>query len=165
MTRSSIYIARHAWAGDFGDPRWPDDSRRELDPEGAERYMRVVQTLAQRDFAPQVIATSPYARCRQTADLISRYTPHQPKVVELAALKPGSDFEALVQWSRESGNDRICWVGHAPDVGFLAAMLVGDPSANLRFAKGTVAEIRFSEKIGPGAGDLYWLATAKSLGL
>ena len=35
-----IYIARHAWAGDRGDPRWPDDSLRELTPEGVERFKR-----------------------------------------------------------------------------------------------------------------------------
>ena len=40
-----IYIARHAWAHEFGDPRWPDDSQRELEVDGAERYMRVVEAI------------------------------------------------------------------------------------------------------------------------
>ena len=38
-----IYIARHAWAYECGDPRWPDDSLRELEPEGVERYERMIQ--------------------------------------------------------------------------------------------------------------------------
>ena len=160
-----IYIARHAWAHEFGDPRWPDDSLRELEADGAERYMRMIEALAERGFAPEVIATSPYIRCRQTADLIAKYTHGQPQVTELEALEPGSDFEALVAWSQQTGCQQICWVGHAPDVGNLTAALVGDNRADLRFAKGAVAAIRLAEPMGHGCGELYWLVTAKSLGV
>ena len=160
-----IYIARHAWAYDFGDPRWPSDSERELEPEGAERYMRLVQTLAERGFAPEIVATSPYARCRQTADIIARHTEHRPEVVEVEALAPSSDFEALCRWSLQTGFAQICWVGHAPDVGNMTAALVGNHHANIRFAKGTVAAVRFDSDLAYGAGELHWLTTAKSLGL
>ena len=57
-----IYIARHAWAGERGDPRWPDDSLRDLTPEGIERYAKVVKALAKRGFAPGRIATSRYTK-------------------------------------------------------------------------------------------------------
>jgi len=67
-----IYICRHAWAGERGDPKWPDDSLRELTPEGIDRYTHVVKTLATRGFAPAQIATSPYVRCRQTAEIIAK---------------------------------------------------------------------------------------------
>ncbi|MCA9229097.1 MAG: histidine phosphatase family protein [Planctomycetales bacterium] len=160
-----IYIARHAWAYEFGDPRWPDDSQRELEPDGAERYMQVVQALAKRGFAPQAVLTSPYVRCRQTAEIISLHTKHEPDIVSAAALAPGSDFDALCQWSRQSGCSQICWVGHAPDVGDLTATLVGDQRANIRFAKGAVAAVRLDAEIGHAAGELYWLATAKLLGV
>jgi len=160
-----IYIARHAWAYEFGDSRWPDDSLRELEPEGAERYLQLVQALAERGFAPEVIATSPYVRCRQTAEIIARATEHHSEIISTEALAPGSDFHAICQWSRQTGCDKICWVGHAPDVGIMTAALVGDQHANIRFAKGTVAAVRFDSDIAYGAGELYWLTTAKSLGL
>jgi len=160
-----IYIARHAWAHDFGDPRWPDDSLRELEFDGAERYIQVVEALAERGFEPEIVATSPYVRCRQTADLIARHTLHRPKTVELDALQPGSDFDALVTWSQQQAAKSICWVGHAPDVGNLTATLIGDPRANIRFAKGAIAAIRAYSEIGLGCGQLYWHVTAKSLGL
>ena len=162
---STIYIARHAWAHEFGDPRWPDDAQRELEFDGAERYMQMVETLAERGFEPDAIATSPYVRCRQTADLISRHTVHRPEVNDLAALQPGSDFDAVVAWSRQSDKKNICWVGHAPDVGILTAALVGDQSAAIRFAKGAIAAIRYHGELGPSCGELYWHVTAKSLGL
>lgn len=160
-----IYIARHAWAHEFGDPRWPDDSQRELEFDGAERYMQVVETLAERGFEPDAIATSPFVRCRQTADLIARHTVHQPEVREVDALLPGSDFGAIVEWSRQFDQQDICWVGHAPDVGDLTALLIGEGNANIRFAKGAIAAIRYDGELGPGCGELYWHVTAKSLGL
>jgi phosphohistidine phosphatase len=160
-----LYIARHAWAYEFGDPRWPDDSLRPLENEGMDRYLQMIQALAKRGFAPEVIATSPYVRCKQTAEIISRYTEHQPEVVALDALLPGSDFDSLCQWSQQTGCDQICWVGHAPDVGDMTAALVGDKHANTRFAKGAIAAVWIGPELGFDSGELYWLATAKSLGL
>ena len=75
-----LFIARHAWAGEHGDPRWPDDSLRELTPDGIQRYTKVVKALADRGFNPERIATSPYTRCRQTADIIARYVASNPTI-------------------------------------------------------------------------------------
>lgn len=160
-----IFIARHAWAGERGDPRWPDDSLRELTPEGVERFSRMVKLLVARGFAPERIATSPYTRCRQTAEIIAKQVDGKPKIDELESLEPGSELEPLVEWSRSQGDRDICWVGHSPDVEELAATMIGDGAARIRFAKGAVAAICFEADIEVGAGELYWLATAKTLGL
>jgi phosphohistidine phosphatase len=161
-----IYIVRHAWAFQHGDPRWPDDSQRPLEKEGAERFAKVVKRLVERGFAPARIATSPYLRCRQTAEVVADHVAGSPDIVELDVLKPGSDLAALIEWSRESADaGGVCWVGHAPDVTHLAAALVGDGDALIRFAKGATAAIRFDGEIEPGAGELQWLATAKLLGV
>jgi phosphohistidine phosphatase len=162
-----IYIARHAWAGERGDPRWSDDSLRELTPEGMDRFTKVVKALADRGFNPDRIATSPYTRCRQTADIIAKYTINKPAIEELDALEPGSEIEPLLEWSREHSQDdeNICWVGHSPDVEHLTAELIGDGAARIRFAKGAIAAIDFESDINAGAGELYWLASAKSLGI
>ena len=161
-----IYIARHAWAGERGDPRWPDDSLRELTPEGIERYVEVVKVLVERGFAPERIVTSPYTRCRQTADIIAKHAAGKAEIEELEALEPGSDLDELVEWTNEQGGKDVCWVGHSPDVELLAAALIGDGAARVRFAKGAVAAIGFdSNGANAGGGELYWLATAKLLGV
>ncbi len=49
-----LYIVRHAWAGHFGDPQWPDDAQRPLTEEGKQRFARLVEKLAARDFAPSL---------------------------------------------------------------------------------------------------------------
>src|SRR5262245_7552128 len=138
-----LYIARHAWAGERGDPRWPDDSKRELTPEGIERYAKVVKALADRGFEPVRIATSPYTRCRQTADIISKHVSGKPTIEELPALEPGSDIDALVAWSAAQDGTDVCWVGHSPDVEDLTGELLSDGGAHVRFAKGAIAAVSF----------------------
>jgi phosphohistidine phosphatase SixA len=160
-----VFIARHAWAGERGDPRWPDDSERPLTPEGIERYAAMMKLLAKRDFAPERIATSPYTRCRQTADIITKHVSERPTVVELNALEPGSDLEALIEWTNQQNQANVCWVGHSPDVEGLAAALLGDGGSNIRFAKGAIAAIEFDGSVAEDAGELHWLVTAKVLGV
>jgi phosphohistidine phosphatase len=160
-----IYIIRHAWAYEHGDPRWPDDSQRPLEQEGAERFARVVELLTQRGFAPDAIATSPYVRCRQTAEIVAAHSTQSPQLVELAGLKPGSDFAELIEWTKQQRVESVAWVGHAPDVTWLAASLISEGDAMIRFAKGAVASIRVEGPLGAGCGELQWHATAKLLGV
>jgi phosphohistidine phosphatase SixA len=160
-----VYIARHAWAGERGDPRWPDDSLRPLTQEGIERYTAAMKVLTKRGFAPTRIATSPYTRCRQTADIIAQHCEGRPKIEDLSTLEPGSDLEALIEWSNEQSGEDVCWVGHSPDVEGLASALVGDGGSNIRFAKGAVAAIEFDKRVAEDAGELHWLVTAKLLGV
>ncbi len=159
-----IYIVRHAWAGHFGDPEWPDDTQRPLTDTGSVRFASVVGRLVKRGFAPQRIATSPMVRCRQTADIIVAEVPGEPEVVALDALLPGSDLAALLRWTTEQNGENVCWIGHAPDVADLTAALVCDPAAHIRFAKGACAAVQMEAGAKEGTGRLCWLATAKLLG-
>lgn len=160
-----LYIIRHAHAYEYGDPRWPDDSRRPLEKKGVERFTQVVKLLAQRGFEPEIIATSPYVRCRQTAGLVADHSANSPEIVELSALTPGSDLEATLRWSQQQEVESMAWVGHSPDVNRFAAAMIGDGSGSIRFAKGAVASIRIHGELAAGAGELNWLATAKLLGV
>lgn len=159
-----LFIARHAWAGTYGDPAWPNDSLRELTPDGIQRYRRVVQALSERGFAPEHIATSPLVRCRQTAEIIAEETHASPTLEEVDALAPGSDLPALIEWSADRTGD-VCWVGHNPDVEWLTAALIGRGGAQLRFAKGSIAAVQFDFEPTPAEGLLYWHLTAKALGV
>ncbi len=161
-----LYIVRHAWAGHFGDPEWPDDDQRPLTDDGKERFARLVGIVAPRGFDPQVIASSPLVRCRQTADLVAQGVPSKPDVVELHALAPSGNFDALLQWtaSQARRHQRIAWVGHAPGVGRMVAVMIGSSGGWIRVAKGSIATVRFDGPPKIGAGELRWLVTAKLLG-
>ncbi|HZZ29986.1 MAG TPA: phosphohistidine phosphatase SixA [Pirellulales bacterium] len=160
-----LYIVRHAWAEERDEHKWPDDSLRPLTDVGEKRFKKLVKQLTEVRFAPEVIATSPLVRCQQTAEIIAKRFPSKPGVVPLEALAPNSNLEALVQWTAELQNDEVAWVGHDPDVCYLAARLIGSGDAAIRFRKGAIAAIRFEEPIGLGKGALQWLATAKLLGV
>ena len=161
-----LYIVRHAWAAERGDPQWPNDDLRPLTEGGQERFAQVVAKLAGRGMRPEVVATSPLVRCVQTARLLAAGTPGEPKIVELDELRPGSGWEGLLAWTaRQARKHReVAWVGHAPDVDRLAAALIGPPDGLIRFAKGGIAAIRFDGPPIPGGGELQWLVTAKVLG-
>lgn len=158
-----VYIARHAWAGHYGDEGpWGDDGERPLTADGIERYRRVLARLRDGGMQPEWIATSPLTRCRQTAELVAEVCGGQVEEVEALAL--GADLEPLLEWTAERAAGDVCWVGHNPDVGRLAAVLVGRGDSCIRFAKGSVAAVRFYGDVAPGLGELYWHTTAKLLG-
>ncbi|MHB8899844.1 MAG: SixA phosphatase family protein [Thermoguttaceae bacterium] len=161
-----LYIVRHAWAGEQVDPQWPDDSQRPLTEAGKTRFARVAEILAGRGLNPEVVATSPYRRCRQTAEIIAAIAPSRPQVVPVDHLAPDGDPGRLVAWTAAESSrwERIAWVGHAPDVGDLAAALVSDRGASIHFSKGAVAAIEFEGAVALGGGELQWLVTAKVLG-
>ncbi len=160
---TTLYIVRHAYAGHHGDPAWPDDSLRPLTDKGRNRFRRVVKKLARRGFAPQMVATSPLVRCRQTADVVCQRLSPPPELVELDALEPGSRLDALVEWSNSRNVATLAWVGHAPDVDQLAAALLGMREGGMTFSKGAVAAIRFDDEIAEGEGELVWFANPKIL--
>jgi phosphohistidine phosphatase len=160
-----LYLVRHAWAGESGDPRYSNDDLRPLTREGRRRFRRFVGRLAERGLEVERIATSPLVRCRQTADLLEESQAGRPAVVELAALAPGANLEDLIAWTASGGVGDVAWVGHAPDVGLLAAALLGAPAGALRFGKGMVAAVQFTGLVQAGGGVLRWLASAKLLGL
>jgi phosphohistidine phosphatase len=139
------------------------DAERPLTEEGRKRFRKVIKRVRDADFAPMIVATSPLLRCRQTAEIIQEITGKLP-IVELAALAPGSDLEAALDWTQGQNAETVCWVGHAPDVEFLAGSLVGNPSASIHFPKGSIAAIQFSDIPAQRAGTLLWHATAKLLG-
>lgn len=160
-----LYIIRHAWAADPGDPRWLDDRQRPLTEEGRKRFAEVVRKLAGRGFAPERIATSPLVRCVQTSQIIAEALGDSDTIVQQNALAPESNLGELVTWTnREWGKCRqVAWVGHAPDVGEMTGALISGSRASIRFSKGAVAAIEFEGPVQPRAGELQWLVSAKLL--
>ncbi len=159
---TSVYIVRHAYAGQHGDPRYPDDSLRPLTPAGVKQFRKMIKKLAARGLQLDMVATSPLVRCRQTAEILCDKLIQSPALIELAALQPGSDLAALIAWSNRQSHEHLAWVGHAPDVDRLASALMGAQASALAFRKAAVARIDFQAEIVPGAGELrYFLAPAE----
>jgi phosphohistidine phosphatase len=159
----TIYVVRHAWAEDRDEAVYPNDDLRPLARKGRKRFRRMARRLAKRGFDVAHVATSPLVRCRQTADILAEYAPSEPLIIEVDALRPGSQLEPLLEWTRKQEGQDVAWVGHAPDVDQLAAALIGEPHATIQFDKGAVAAIDFDGPPAAGHGSLRWLAVAELL--
>src|SRR5262245_48463954 len=136
-----LYLVRHAYAGEHGDPRYPDDSERPLTKKGRKRFRRLVTHLADVDFAPQVIGTSPYLRASQTADVVAEYVGGRPALQVVSTFEPGCDADKVIAWANQTGSERTAYVGHAPDIDEIAAALLGMKDVAIHFAKGAIAAI------------------------
>jgi phosphohistidine phosphatase len=162
-----LFIIRHAWAANRDEAAYPDDSLRPLTDKGANRFTQMAEALVPRGLTPQLIVTSPMLRCLQTAEILAAALGEKTRVVQWKELLPGGDPKHLLARTEEraSGLDQVAWVGHAPDVGCLAAALIGLDDGWLDVKKGAIAAIRFSGWPEFGRGELQWLVTAKILGV
>jgi len=162
-----LFIIRHAWAAERDASAYPDDSLRPLTDEGQKRFARVVEVLVHRGLAPPLILTSPMRRCLQTAEILAAAVGKTAKVVEEEELLPGGDPKHLLAATEKhaAGLDQVAWVGHAPDVGYLVAGLIGLDNGWLDLKKGAIAALAFPESPELGRGELRWLVTAKVLGV
>lgn len=155
-----LYIVRHALAEDVGADG--SDHARRLTKKGRKAFARLVRRLAEAGMEVDIVATSPLVRARETAEILAEEL-GGTRVDVVDALSPGSNWQSLVEWTVQQDAARVAWVGHAPCVGRLVALSIGDGSAAIRMQKGAVAAIRLDD--GPGQpGELVWLATPELAG-
>ena len=162
-----LYLVRHAVA-ELRDPlRWPDDAERPLAARGQRRFRRAATGLGRLQPAVDALLTSPYARARETAELLASEAGWPPPLV-LAALAPGHHPEQLVE---EVGRvaltaaSSLALVGHEPDLHQLASyLLAGAVSAlSLEWRRGGVARLDYQGRPRPGAATLAWYLPPKVL--
>ena len=158
----TLYLVRHAIAAEQGS-RYPDDSARPLTRKGIDRMREVVKGFVSLDPVVDLILTSPLIRARQTADLLADGFSPAPKLVVEETLSPGHAPDDLADaLEAHSGRRGIALVGHEPDLGLLAAWVIGG-RAPVIFKKGGIARIDVRAIPPDQNGTLVWLATPKML--
>jgi phosphohistidine phosphatase len=156
MLTTRLYVIRHAVAED--QAAGVDDHDRRLTKKGRRKFERLVRQLVDSGLEIDLVATSPLVRTRETAEILAAALDQRPRVELVDALAPACDWQALVEWTIRQDAGRVAWVGHAPCVGRLVALTIGDGTAAIRMQKGSIAAIRLDD--GPGQpGELDWLAT------
>jgi phosphohistidine phosphatase len=154
-TPTELYLVRHAIAADRGG-EWPDDSKRPLTERGVNRFKDAVKGLRRLDVALDEIFTSPLVRARQTAEILAAGVEGKPPVKVLDALAPGhTPASVMTQLARVAKRRRIAIVGHEPELGELAAHLIGAGRA-LAFKKGGVCRIDLGSLTSKRAASLAW---------
>ncbi len=134
------------------------DERRRLTPGGRRDMAKVAKGLKRLVPAIDVLATSPLARARETAEVLARRYDHDD-VAEVAALSPGSEPQALVEWLRgQPKGALVALVGHEPDLGgFAGYLLTGRRESFLPLKKGGACLIDLADGPAAGGGRLEWL--------
>jgi phosphohistidine phosphatase len=162
MRPCELYLVRHAIAAERGDD-WPDDTKRPLTSEGVSRFREVVEGLAWFGVGLDEIYSSPLVRARQTADLLAAGLPDRPPVRTLAELSPGYEgSQVLAELAKRIKRRRVALVGHEPDLGELAAALIGAQRA-LPFRKGGICRIDVDRVGTSTTGSLIWFLPPKVL--
>jgi phosphohistidine phosphatase len=162
MAMLELYLIRHGIAEDRGED-WPDDSKRPLTSNGLTKLRKEARGLVTLGVTFDQIVTSPLVRTRQTADALAEVLKSKPPIATSDALAPAGTPAAVIQEiARHGRKPRIALVGHEPNLGELAAQLIG-AKAPLEFKKGGVCRIDFEVLPPKGAGALRWFVTPKML--
>ncbi len=162
VTFYELYIMRHGIAGERG-PAYPDDSKRPLTPEGKKKLRDAVAGLSKLGVELDWIVSSPLVRARETAEIVRDGLAATTPLDLTDSLGPGGSPEALLKFlAQEPKRTRVLVTGHEPDLGLLAARLLGaGRHANLAFKKGGCCLITFDEFPPQSPGQLVWWLTPK----
>jgi phosphohistidine phosphatase len=157
-----LYLIRHGIAAERGDD-FPDDSKRPLTGSGIARLRKEAKALDVLGVSFDHVICSPLVRTRQTADVLAESMKSKPPVTTADALAPAGTPSAVIQeLARHSRKTSIALVGHEPNLGELAARLIG-ARAPLEFKKGAICRIDFEAPPPKGVGHLRWFLTPKML--
>jgi phosphohistidine phosphatase len=162
MRPCELYLVRHAIAAERGDD-WPDDTKRPLTANGTSRFREVVEGLVWLGVGIDEIFSSPLVRAKQTADLLSAGVSEHPNIKLIDELAPGHEpAQVTAALAKRVKRRRVAIVGHEPELGELAAALLGTPRA-LQFRKGGVCRIDVDALGSSRAGALVWFSPPKIL--
>ena len=162
MATLELYLIRHGVAAARGE-EYPDDSKRPLTGRGIARLKKQAKALEDLGVGFDLIITSPLVRARQTADLIAESLKLKPPVATSDSLAPAGTPAAVIQEIvKHARKARVALVGHEPNIGELAARLIGARTP-LEFKKGAVCRIDFEVLPPKGLGQLRWFVTPKML--
>lgn len=162
MPSLELYLIRHGIAEERG-PDYPDDRKRPLTDRGIEALRSAARGLDGLGVTFDLILTSPLVRTRQTADVIAEGLGKKSRIVGCDALAPeGTPAAVVKELARYDKASRMALVGHEPNMGELAAHLLG-ARVSIPFKKGAVCRIDFDDRAARGAGELRWFLPPRAL--
>ena len=154
-----LFLLRHAEA----EADALTDAERVLTSLGREQAARVGEFCRRHALRPDYVLTSPYRRAQETARAVAEAVGAEC-VVEgflTSGAQPETILRELTAYRRVHG---LMLVGHQPDLGWLAAALIGLPrpeSFSVPKASLTALEISF---LSPGGGKLKYTLPPQLMG-
>lgn len=116
-----LYLIRHGIAAERGT--YQNDEERPLVPLGFEKTQAVARRWQEIQLHFDLILTSPLIRARQTAEILQT-AGLTSQIQEFQPLAPQGDIQQWLEWFDKNRYSSLALVGHQPDLGNWAEMLV-----------------------------------------
>jgi phosphohistidine phosphatase len=157
LFRHGIAVDREEWDG--------QEAKRPLTSKGAQKTREAAAGLAQLDFEPTHLVSSPLVRALETAEIIRTALKIRAEVQRCEALLPDASPPQLVSWlAGLPGKACVICVGHEPNLGQAASFLLfGKIALGLSLKKAGACAIRFTDGPKSGEGVLRWWLTPSQL--
>lgn len=159
-----LIIVRHAQTPEPDEKTWPDDATRPLRKKGVKRFKKAAAGLGEL-VKPDVVLTSPAARCIQTAGLLT-WDGAWPDAVASDVLDDGHSPTEVINAIRALPNwpCTVAIVGHGPNlVELLSHLVLGYGDTGTDIDKGGAAQVEVKNKMKAGTGKLDWFMGQKEL--
>ena len=162
-----IILVRHGAAEDFEVGSSRPDSDRQMTKKGRKEMTKVAKGLRRTVDTVDVIASSPYVRAVQTAEIVSKeLSKKRPiEIQQVDALSSGTGPETMTEWlATQDPEATIVLIGHEPDFSTLMAYLTtNDSGSYAKLSKAGVCLIDCPTTPAMAKGKLLWLVTPAML--
>jgi len=129
---------------------------------------KTARALEKMDLDFDLILSSPFARAKQTAEIVTKKLKLKKRLKFSDELTPGGSVKKLVQQVNEVKPvpENLLLVGHEPYLSGLISLLIsGDENTAIDFKKGGLCKLE-AEKLRAGrCAALAWLLTPKQMKL
>jgi phosphohistidine phosphatase len=157
----NFYILRHAIAVSRETDDYEDENR-PLTKEGTRKMKAGAKGMRRLGLEIGRILSSPYARARQTADIVAEV--FELKVELCRPLIPGAGHRELIAQLVKVREDNILLVGHEPHLSEFASVLVcGSTGAQLELKKGALCKLSSDHLIYGQCATLEWMLAPAQL--
>ena len=139
-----VYLIRHGIAGEKGT--YADDEQRPLVKKGRDKTAQVAQRLVTIGLKFDLLLSSPLVRAYQTAEILQQAGLAKTRET-FAPLKPDGAIAEWLEWLQQyqlqHPDAKIALVGHQPDLGNWAEMLLwGDIKGQIEVKKSGVIGLK-----------------------
>ncbi len=156
----NIYIMRHGIAEDREGGKYANDALRPLTPKGKRKVLQIAKGLRAFDVAFDLILSSPYARAKQTAEIVADVYDARDALFFSEALAVTGNPAELIEEIRVCYKDKenILFVGHEPYLSQLISMLLsGSANVSVTMKKGGVCALEADSLRYGRCAALNWL--------
>ena len=153
-----LYLMRHGDA----EPGEGNDFARQLSDKGKKQAERMGAWLKTMRLAPMLFVVSPFPRAHETASIALDAVGKGSVLQSDERLAPGMTPDIACAVIHEFGapEQRLCLVGHSPDLDNLASYLIGAREGTIEMRKAAIAAFE-TTRAGFGGSQLKWLINPK----